>query len=279
MTEQPDTRRRLLVIGAGYVGAPLAEALAAHGHDVVATTTTAARLPELQALGLHAVQLATADRDALRRLVADRHAVFLTVAAGRDRRDYRATYVDSVTNLLAACAGSAVRQIIYTSSTSVYGQTDGAWVDEAAPTRPANDNGRVLVETEGALLDGAASLGITATILRLAGIYGPGRNPRDWLARYAGAERTDGEAWLNLVHRDDVIQAAVAALERPYHGVLNLAGDRPVRRCEFYDRLMCDTGLAPITWNRPDGPPDLGKRIRNDLAKHVLGLTLRHPEP
>ena len=272
---------RVAILGCGYVGAALGRALAAAGHDVLGTTTTPARVPALQALGLTPAIVELADTEKLRILLVDRTVVYLTVAAGGGRHDYRTVYLDGVRHLLGAVRGTAVRRIIYTSSSAVYGRQDGAWVDETTAPEPADERGRVLFEAERTLLEGAAQRGgdppVVATIVRLSGIYGPGRDPAAWAARTAGTTRTDGDAYLNLIHVDDIIEALVRLLTVPYAGVLNLSDDAPTPRRAFYDRLISAAGLAPVRWAEADAPPALGKRIRNDLIKRTLGLSLNYP--
>lgn len=275
------TRRRVAILGCGYVGSALGRALAQAGHDVVATTTTPERTPAIRELGVTPVVIRLAETNRLPALLADPDAVYLTVAAGQGRGNYRAVYLDGTKQLLAALQDSRVTRVVYTSSSAVHGQRDGGWVDEQSPTEPAEANARVLLETEQALLAGIEMLRkqrpLSATVLRLCGIYGSGRDPLRWIESSAGSERTDGDGYLNLIHLDDIVAALVRLLEAPYHGVLNLNDDCPTLRRVFYDRLLAAAGLPPIRWVQPSGPPDLGKRVRNDLLKQTLGLTLKHP--
>lgn len=268
---------RIAVVGCGYVGGALARALVTRGHDVVATTTTPERVNELAALGVSPVVVEVDQVSRLRDALAPCETVFLTVAAGRRHGDYRSVYVDGVRNLLRAVSNTTVRRIIYTSSTSVYAQDDGSWVDEDSPTEPTSETGRVLLEAEEALSADARDAQICATILRLSGIWGPGRSPTDWALRSAGTERSDGDAYLNLIHRDDIVQAMTALLETERAGVLNLSNDQPVVRREFYDQLMAAIGADPIRWVESTGSARRGKRVRNRRIKDLLKLDLLHP--
>ena len=107
----------------------------------------------------------------------------------RDPAAYRRAYVEGLVNLLARLPTPGPR-VIFTSSTSVYGQDDGSWVDEASPTLPPRETGRILLEAEAAL----SGSGRDFSILRLGGIYGPGRTRlletvRDWHGASAGGSR------------------------------------------------------------------------------------------
>ncbi|HEY3242864.1 MAG TPA: SDR family oxidoreductase [Phycisphaerae bacterium] len=265
------------IVGCGYVGTALGAEWVRRGRDVLGTTTTPARLAELQSLGIRPALVEIADCQRLHTLLADRDAVYLTVARGKQQRGYEAVYLAGVPNLSRAVDGTPVQRVIYTSSTSVYGQNDGSWVDETSPTNPTNENGRILLATERELLDGAQRAGASAVVLRLSGIYGPGRDPAGRLERVAGQERSDGQTYVNLIHRDDIVEVMVRLLDSDFSGVMCLNNDRPILRCELYDPLLAAAGLPPIRWRGDDQNPR-GKRVRNDLMKRTLGLTLAHPE-
>ena len=273
-------RRRIAIIGCGYVGSALGEAFVEAGHNVVGTTRTPARVASIQSLGIEGVAVDTADTAHLHKLLLSRDAVVLCVAAGRKHGDYREVYLGSASSLIEAAKGTPVKRIVYTSSTGVYGQDDGSWVDESSATEPSSENGRILLETERTLLDGASTLGgdppVSVTVLRLSGIYGPERDLAARIKSLAGEERDDGDAYLNLIHLEDVVGAITALLRVPHHGVLNLSDDGPTTRREFYNRVITEAGLPPIRWVTGDSPSKRGKRVRNDLIKKTLRLTLKH---
>lgn len=298
------SKTRIAIIGCGYVGSALGEALVRRGHEVVGTTTTPGRKEELRALGIEPQVIEVAEVKRLHAMLTDREAVFLTVAPPRRGECYREVYLGGVKNLLVAIDGTAVTRIVYTSSTRVYGQGDGGWVDESSPTAPQDENGRILVEAEDALLAakgdhgeqvnctgpqdaqtprGPKSAGrrheqeVFATVVRLGGIYGPGRDVVARIHSRAGTERSDGDAYVNLIHLDDIVSALSALVDVRHHGVLNLTDDQPEPRREFYDRVLSRADLRPIHWLPGDMPARKGKRVRNDLIKNTLGLVLKHP--
>ena len=277
MDDHAENGMNIAIIGCGYVGSALGRTLGQAGHDVRGTTTRPERADDLRVLGIQPAVVMLNEIPAVASLLGDRQVVFLTIAAGRQDSDYRRVYVEGVRCLLSAVEGTSVKRIIYTSSTSVYGRSDGGWVDETSPTEPTTDRGRLLLEAERTLLEGAEQIGVAATVLRLAGIYGPGREPASWLARCAGQERSDGDAYLNLVHRDDIVAALIALLDVPYRGVLNLNDDAPTTRRDFYDRLAAASDVSPVRWTRRSESPTLGRRVRNDLVKRTLGIVLKHP--
>lgn len=262
--------QRIAVIGCGYIGSALAKHWADSGLDVVATTTSTDRFAEIQALGAAPRRFVADQTDELKEILSDRDAVVLTVAAGRKQGDYRAVYLQSARSLAGVIADTPVKRIIYTSSTSVYHQNDGQWVDENAPTEPATEKGQILLDTERVLLDiHNRNSTCHVSVVRLAGIYGPGRDIRAFASRAAGSTRTDGEAYLNLIHRDDVVSALARLLPIPHTGVLNLSDGSPTPRREFYDRLLGEMDIQPIQWTVPDSP-SLGKRVSSEAIKTFL---------
>ena len=271
-----DSIHRVTVIGCGHVGTALACSLSRAGHSVIGTTTTRARVDDLRRLGLQPEIVKVSDVDRLRAVCEDRDTIYLTVAPKQRGDDYRDVYLVAVTNLLSVVRGTSATNIIYTSSTRVYGQDDGSWVDESSAIEPTDAKGRVLLETEQRLLEGSAEIGVSATVVRLCGIYGPGRDVAGNVQRSSGTERDDGDKYINMIHIDDIVTALSAFLDVRHHGAFNLSDDRPTTRREFFDRLLAERGMPPVKWRTP-AKPHLGKRIRNDLIKKTLNLTLKHP--
>lgn len=265
--------RRIAIIGCGYVGAALGERLVAGGHDVVGTTTSESRVEALRSLGISPLVLDVANGDRLHEMLVDREAVFLTIAPNVRGQDYREVYLLAANALMRAVGGTAVRRIIYTSSTRVYGQTDGGWVDEDSPTEPADEKGRVLVEAERVLLARSDEPGPAATVLRVSGIYGPGRDASERVASLAGTERDDGDVYVNRIHRDDLVKAMAALLRVDHHGPLNLSDEQPQTRRQMYDAILQAKGLPPIRWGSPCGRASLGKRIRSARIRELLRVT------
>src|SRR5262249_13454947 len=130
---------------------------------------------------------------------------------------------------------SSLKKFVYTSSTSVYGQTDGTAVKETSPAEPANPTSKILVAAEKLLLDAARDLSFPAVILRVAGIYGPGRGHlfQQYLrneARIPG----QGERIINMVHLDDLVGIILATLKSGRAGgIYNAVDDEPVAQIHF----------------------------------------------
>lgn len=276
-----NAKPRVGIIGCGYVGTRFGHRLAGAGYDVVGTTTSPERVASMRSFGVTPIVLDTANVAALHDMLRDRDVVALCVAPRANQRDYRVTYLDSARNLIEAARHTAVSRVMYTGSTRVYAQDDGEWVDESSPTRPTQENARILLETENVLLDGAKALRrdrpVTTVVLRLGGIYGPGRDTLDFTHRSAGSQRDDGDLYMNRVHVDDIVTALDALIGSEFHGVLNLCDDHPQTRRSFYDASLAAAGLPPIEWISSSDRGHRGKRVRNDFIKKTLGFVLGHP--
>lgn len=204
---------RILIAGCGYVGSALAAELVTEGHDVWGLRRRPLALP----LGVRPIAADLADPSALKELPEELDAVcYLVSAGGSDDPHYRAAYVDGPRALIEALAGQAQppARFVFVSSTAVYAQDAGEWVDEESATEPAHFSGRRLLEGERLVLSGP----IPATVLRLAGIYGPRRSRLIEQVRSGAASyRRRPEQWTNRIHRDDCagVLKHLLALERP----------------------------------------------------------------
>lgn len=214
----PWARRRLLVFGAGYVGGTVACVARSAGLRVHALTRNPATAEALATAGVDVVVADFSSDDWHGRMPRDADFVLNAVGSGGGGIDgYRRSYVDGARSLVA---WGAARQsvapvgahVVYTSSTSVYAQGDGARIDESSLTEPVEETGRVILESEVSLRGWAGPW----TVLRLAGIYGPGRHLLlDQLRAGATELAGRGEHRLNLVHRDDVVRAIAAVWRQP----------------------------------------------------------------
>ena len=193
----------VLIAGCGYIGTALGARLAANGYTVWGLRRQARELPP----GLHPVEADLTLPESLRALPRGIDVVFYTAAAhGRTDAAYRAVYVDGVGHLLEALQQQhqRPRRIFFTSSTGVYAQCHGAWVDESSSAEPMYFSGRRLLEGEALLRESP----FPATVVRLAGIYGPGRSRLIDSVRQGTAGCPAGEPiYLNLIHRDDCVGA------------------------------------------------------------------------
>ncbi|MGM0371789.1 MAG: SDR family oxidoreductase [Halobacteriota archaeon] len=230
----------VLIVGCGYVGLELGRQLTPE-HRVTGVRRSKAGLDAITEAGLEAVHGdASNATDLLSLPSAD---VVVYAASARGGTDARETYVDALEMVIDHFGGrrSEPDQLVYTSSTGVYGDRGGDWVDEETPLRPTTDRERTLIEAERIALE-AGNPAIDRTVLRFGGIYGPGRSPVD---RYLEGPVSPGYG--NFVHRDDAAGAIAylltTATESP--SVLNVVDDQPMERPALARWIADNQGVEP----------------------------------
>jgi nucleoside-diphosphate-sugar epimerase len=257
---------RILIAGCGYVGQATADLFHAAGWAVEGWTRSTESAAALSSKPYPACEVDISQRAQ----VATRAGVFDAVihcasSSGGDAETYRQIYLNGARNLLEIFTGS---KMLFTSSTSVYAQRDGAWVTEKSETKPARETSRILLETEGLVLDRG---GIVA---RLAGIYGPGRSAllSKFLASAAIID-PENDRFVNQVHRDDIAAALLFLLSRETRAtqIYNVVDDQPILQSECY-RWLAQKLNRPL--------PPIGKskeqRKRGNSNKRVSNAKLRH---
>jgi len=182
---------------------------------------------------------------------------------------YREIFLETTARLIKE---TSFEHLIFTSSTSVYAQTDGSLVTETDPAEPERGTGRILRETEELVL---AHHG---TVLRLAGIYGPGRCvPLEKLLSGEAVIEGAGERLINSIHRDDAVSALHLAARHRGQGIFNVADNAPVTQLEWFQWVCARLG-RPLP---PFAPRDLDRK-RAWTSKRVSNARLRslgwHPE-
>lgn len=266
------------IIGCGYVGTAVARRWREGGHSIIATTTRSDRREELEQVAQQVVVLQGNDSEALASMVQNQDVILLSVAASRGG-DYQETYLETAKTLVPVLQQSPrVQQVIYTSSSSVYGDHQGAWVDETTPLVPGNQNAWVLAQTEEVLLT-AQSDRLKVCILRLAGIYGPDRELLKIFSRFAGTTRPgSGEYWSNWVHLEDIVEAIAFVCLHRCQGIYNLVNDVPRPMRQLMDRLCEVHNLAPISWD-PSVPLERSyhARLSNEKLKNA-GFQFQYPQ-
>lgn len=197
----------ILLAGCGDLGTEAGLRFAAAGHRVVGWRRSPEKLPA--AVEGVAADLGSADLPAV---PADTTAVVVAVAADSSTESaYRTAYVDGLAHLLGALERDGVvpRRVLFVSSTAVYGDAGGGWVDESTTAAPGGFSGRILLEAEELLASRLGGTGTTPVVLRLGGIYGPGRTRLIDQVRNGTAVVPDQPRFTNRIHRDDAAAAIV----------------------------------------------------------------------
>lgn len=280
-----DPPGRCVIVGCGYVGTRLARSWLAAGGEVDAIVRTVASAGRLAEQGIRAAAM---DLDGLQPNLppmADAWLYYLVPPPPTGQGD------DRIRGFLAALDRvSAPRGIVLLSTTGVYGDCDGAWIDESTPARPQVDRARRRLDAETSVREWAARHEVPVCILRVPGIYGPGRLPLARLRAGTPVLRESESPWSNRVHVDDLVTAAMAV---PKHGrpgaVYNISDGHPGTMTDYFNRVADAAGLPRPpqvdreTARREFKPGMLSylaesKRIDNTRMREELGVAPRYPD-
>jgi len=265
---------RILIAGCGYVGKAAADLFYGQRWEVegwTASAQSAARLAN-QPYPVRSVDIT--DPEAISAASGEFDVIVQCVStSGGESEAYRRVYLEGARNLIERFAGA---RFLFTSSTSVYAQTDGAVVDEASPAEPAHEKGKILRETEELVLETGG------VVARLGGIHGPGRS--FFLSKFLSGTAVMDPAeqrFVNQVHRDDIVSAFLLLVEQAAAGegqIFNVVGDRPILAREAYEWLSGQLGRALPT-SGPAAPRKRGrsnKQVSNAKLR-ALGWEPRYP--
>jgi nucleoside-diphosphate-sugar epimerase len=272
----------LLVFGYGYTAAAFVRRVRPRFDAVVATVRSAGKAQAVAAdgIGTRVVSPEAAD-PRVESDIASAQVVLVSVPPGETGDPVLARFGHSLAQ------AKDLRWVGYLSTIGVYGDHDGGWVDETTPTRPVSRRSRERVAAEEGWLALGQRSGVPVAIFRLAGIYGPGRNP---LARIADGSATrivkPGQVF-NRIHVDDIARVLEASLDRPRPGAIyNVTDDEPAPPQDVVAFAAALAGVAPP----PETPFEAAemspmarsfygenKRARNGLLRNELGVRLAFP--
>ncbi|HEU0230564.1 MAG TPA: SDR family oxidoreductase [Burkholderiaceae bacterium] len=264
--------RNVLLAGAGDVCLRIARRLAAQGDQV---------------WGLRR-QPPAGDTDGIRWIAADltrpntltvipsaiSHVIYAPSPDARDESAYRHVFVNGLDNLFDQLDHATLQRVVFLSSSAVYGDQGDEWVDEDTPVQPKGFNGRILVEAEKRL----AAIQSDVVVLRLAGLYGPGRlQLLERLKNGQARVHTSGRQWANRLHVDDAARATVhvLGLQAPTPCYV-VADDTPHHIGELYDQLAAMIGAPPVPRDERLAA-NTGRRLRNARLK-ASGFTPLWPD-
>lgn len=262
---------RVLLIGCGDLGQRVARRFLARGDHVYALR----RHPPADDSGIQWLQGDITRADTLPALPAGiTRLIHVPAPSARDADVYRGVFVDGLRNVLDALDTTQLKRVVFVSSSAVYGEHHGDWVDEDTPPAPQGFNGRVLLEAEAAL----AARGLSSTSIRLAGLYGPGRLQLIERLRSgaAGAPRQP-EHWANRMHIDDAASAVFhLALLPEVAPVYVGCDDTPLPLHVLYAELASMAG-APEPRDAP-APANVGSKKLSNARLRASGFTLQWPD-
>jgi len=273
----------VLIVGCGYVGRRVAALHRARGAGVVGVVRTAASAGALERDGIEAIR---ADLDESLPALPTRGTGIYYLAPPPETGTTDPRLGAFLANLDRS---GQPRRILYVGTTGIYGDCHGDWVDESRPANPSVDRARRRWDAESRLREWAGKTSGQLVVLRVAGIYGPGRLPLDRLRRGLAMVGEDEAPWTNRIHVDDLATVCVAAMDRaPGGAVYNVSDGHPGNMADYFNRVADLAGLPrPPVVRLADAGGTLSegllsylresRRLDNRRMLRELGVTLRYP--
>ena len=278
-----DVSVQTMIFGYGYLGRRVAQQAIRNGDKVYATTRRPQRQEQLATEGTHPIVADWTDRRTLANL-PDVKQIVICVSYDRHSSHNRFdSQVGGLRNLLQVI--NPKTKICYISTTGVYHQQNGVWVDETSPTRPHRDGGRAHLMAE-ALLNQMRPES-EWTILRLSGIYGPGRIPRAANIIAGRPIASPREGFLNLIHVEDAAQAVDSVFRKRTQRLYVVSDDRPIVRSQFYEEIARQTGSekpqfvtaeagSSVSIRSESNKRVWNRRMKRDLVSNLYFPTYQH---
>ena len=270
---------KLLIFGCGYSAQAFVRRLG-RGWQVTGTTRDPDKVVRLKDQGIDARLCPGGD---LRPALDDATHLLLSIAPDTDGDPVVAAYGDTV-----AKAAPHLRWVGYLSTTGVYGDHDGGWIDEMTPLEPTTRRGKVRLMAERQWQAIAGASGLPLHIFRLAGIYGPGRGPFEKVRNGTARRIIKENQYFSRIHVDDIASVLAASVARPDPGAIyNVADDDPSPPEDVLSEAARLLGLPEppeVRFEEAEMTPMArsfyaeSKRVRNDRIKRDLGVTLRYPD-
>lgn len=236
------------ILGCGWLGFPLAQQLLQSAYRVKGSSTRQEMLSQFSEAGIQPFLIRFDERETLANFQEFANSEILIVAvppgSSPEKKEAYLQFFQSLPGLLSA--NQQIRQLIFISSTSVYGEPNSL-VDEASVLEPIETNGKLLANIEQML----QTIDLPVCIIRAGGLIGPGRNPGRF---FAGRQNIpNGLSPVNLIHLTDVIQIVLHALSVRYHGIINACAPSHPSRTEFYTLAAQQAGLASPSFIQEKG--------------------------
>lgn len=270
---------KLLIIGCGYIGTGLALFWYNKGHTLTGITHSPKKLKVLNKILNKCIISDAKDENELLVFLKNNEAVVVTLST-----DQTSEIEDSYLNTARALKQAATRlntpkTLIYLSSSALYGDHKGQWVDERSELKTSSDSAKILIETEKVFLS-LADLGWTVCVLRVSEIYGTGRELSSQIKELLEGENVpkSWDNYTNMIHQEDVMEAIDYALTHKLEGIYNLTDNDHPTRHELYDKICSQLHLPKIEWENLVAKQEksANKRVSNYKIK-AAGYVFRYP--
>jgi nucleoside-diphosphate-sugar epimerase len=276
----------VLIVGCGDIGQRVAALCMAGGQAVVGLVQSAASAARLRQAGITPLRADLDDPATLGSVNCAGLAVYYFAAPPAEgEADPRMTHF-----LAAIAADQLPQRIVYISTTGVYGDCSGAWITEAQPVNPRTARGKRRLAAENSLRAWSKQTSVPVVILRVPGIYGPGRLPVDRIRKGLPVLREEEAPYSNRIHADDLARVCVAAMQRGTPGaVYNVADNQPTTMSHYFNRIADTLGLPrPPAVSMSEAREQLtaamlsfieeSRRIDNRKMREELGVELMYPD-
>ncbi len=268
-------KKTISILGCGWLGLPLGEALVKDGFYVKGSTTQKAKSFFLYDKGIEPFILKF-NPELTGRLAQDFFAtniVIITIPPGmRKNGGSSEQFLERIQNIIKQIVDAKIKHVIFTSSTSVYGNTNEL-ITETTPLNPETDRAKALVEAEKLFLNEKK---LKPTILRISGMVGPDRHPGKFF-KFSNEKRLGGLTPINLIHLVDVVNIIrKVVIEGKWGQIYNLVSDTHPTKKQFYTFATLNLELPPAIFKKESSFPN--RIISNKKVKRSLGYKLIHPD-
>ena len=264
--------KHVSVIGCGWLGLPLANILIEHNFKVKGTTTTEAKVQEMQNLGIDTFSLRLPNSAPLNKSLFDVDFVVINFPPGSEKAKKMHDYLESIEQLLDFMKfNKKLEKLIFVSSTSVY-SSKLDFINESMPANPGSKSGEIIREAEIRIIDS----GIPYIILRFGGLAGPGRHPGSFLSGKTGLPNANQS--INLLHQDDAIQVIISMLNIDIcNEVFNVVAPIHPTKIDFYTKMADDIGLEHPEFL--DESQTNKREISCSKLLRMMDFTFKYPDP
>lgn len=274
----------VLIVGCGYIGHLLAEHMAKH--PVIGLVRSSSSCQRLEEAGIEVFQHDLDQFSTGRRLPsAGREIYYLAPPPGWGATDTRLREFCSLMTRTGL-----PKKLLYISTSAVYGDSQGAWIDETAPLQPAASRGQRRLHAEQTVREWSQMNRVPVVILRVAGIYGPGKLPLERLKKRLPVLRSEESPYSNRIHASDLVTICQLAMQKGRSGeAYNVTDGHPTTMCDYFQQIASRLDMSPL--------PEIGrveaeqvlsagmlsflaesKRLINQKMLTELGVTLRYPD-